>query len=769
MKPSALALVTAVLLAPPAGGEAQQEEAPPESQGATVPGASGSYALTPATSDIVVDAHLDEPAWEDAQRIRVAYEWYPGENTEAPVETECLVTFDEKNLYVAFRAFDPRPGAIRAYYADRDTPTSDDTVGIFIDSFADRRRAFYFQVNPLGIQTDAVVDEFSPVTQVGPQTEKQQRLDYSWDALWDSAGRITDEGYVVEMAIPFKQLRFPRSTGPQTWGFLATREYSRDVFHVLRSGPVDRRRNCFVCQFEEISGLAGMETGVNVEIVPTLTGIQAETRSAQGAPLESDDDAVLGVTGRWSITPNVALLGTVNPDFSQVEADSVQLNVNERFALRFPEKRPFFLEGADFFETPLDAVFTRSVADPEYGARLTGKQGPHGFGLMFTEDSLNNLIIPGTERSTQRTLVQDVQAGVVRYRRDLGETSTLGLLYTGREATGYHNHVYGVDANWRATDADTFRVQVLGSDTRYPRQLAESLGQPTDSFDGSVWLADYSHSTRNWRWIVGAGVTDPDFRADSGFVPNVGVREAGGVLQRFLWGEPDDWYSRLTFHADGLYVEDDATGRVLQRNSNLQVFYEGPLQSLVRLAVRPNEESFRGEMFTNVRGDVLVQLRPYGGLGLELFVRGGETIDFTNVRQAEFFQIRPRIDFQLGRNVFGQMSYTRQTFDVADGGGEFQRASVAQGTFRVHFTPRTFVRAILQYRDVERDLSLYNPGVILAPEEETLVAQLLFSYKVNARTLVFLGYTQDELGNQNFDLTRQEEAYFLKVSYAFLW
>ena len=295
------------------------------------------------------------------------------------------------------------------------------------------------------------------------------------------------------------------------------------------------------------------------------------------------------------------------------------------------------------------------------------------------------------------------------------------------------------------------------------------MGQPTDSFDGSAWLADDSHSTRNWRWILGTGVTDTLFRADSGFVPNVGIREAGGVLQRFLWGGPERWYSRLTFHVDGLYVEDDATGRVLQRNSNVQVFYEGPMQSLVRVAVRPNDESFRGEMSTNVRGDVLVQLRPRGGLALELFVRGGETIDFTNVRQAEFFQIRPGIDFQLGRSFFGQMSYTRQTFDVADGGGEFQRASVAQGTFRMHFTPRLFVRTILQYRDVERDLSLCRPGVTLAPEEESLFAQLLFSYKVNARTLVFVGYTQDELGNQNFDLSRQEEAYFLKVSYAFLW
>ncbi|HUP43391.1 MAG TPA: DUF5916 domain-containing protein [Thermoanaerobaculia bacterium] len=756
------------------GGEALAQ-AVPEGEEAPVaqaapPGRYQVHPLTRASSAITIDGRLDEPAWADARVIPVAYEWYPGENLPAPVATECLVTYDEEHLYVGFRADDPEPGAIRAYYADRDTPTSDDTVGFFIDAFNDRRRAFYFQVNPLGVQTDAVVVEFAPVTQVGPREEKLQRLDYSWDAIWDSVGRITESGYVVELAIPFKQLRFPAGTGPQTWGFLASREYPRDVFHVLRSGPIDRGRNCFVCQFEAVAGLTGMATGVNVEVVPTLTGIRADTRASLDAPLvEGGEDAELGVTGRWSITPNTALGATVNPDFSQVEADAVELNVNERFALRFPEKRPFFLEAADFFETPLEAVFTRTVADPAYGARLTGKQGASAFGVMFTEDDLNNLVIPGPESSTQRTLDQDVRAGILRYRRDLGETSTLGVLYTGREATGYHNHVYGLDGNWRATESDTFRFQLLGSDTRYPQALAASLGQPTDSFDGSVWLADYSHLTRNWRWVVGAGVTDTDFRADSGFMPNVGVREAGGVLQRFIWGGPDTWFRRLTLHLDGLYTEDDATGDVLGRNANVQLFYEGPMQSVVRAAIRPNDESFRGNEFTNVRGDLLIKLRPWGAVGLELFLRGGEVIDVANVRQAEVFQIRPRIDFQVGRNFFGDLQYNRQTFDVADGGGEFQRAEVISSTFRYHFNPRIFVRTIVQHRDVERDLSLYVPPVRALPEEESLLGQFLFAYKLDARTLLYAGYTENEIGNQNFDLTRQARTFFIKLSYALLW
>ena len=146
---------------------------------------------------------------------------------------------------------------------------------------------------------------------------------------------------------------------------------------------------------------------------------------------------------------------------------------------------------------------------------------------MFTEDQLNNLVLPGPERSVQRTLVQDVTGSVLRYRRDLGETSTLGVLYTGREGTDYENQVPGVDANCRVTESNTFRAQVLASDTTYPRAFALANRQPTDSFDGTAYLVDWGHSTRDWRWALGAGELAPEFRADSGFMPQVGIARPG--------------------------------------------------------------------------------------------------------------------------------------------------------------------------------------------------------------------------------------------------
>ncbi|HJX29273.1 MAG TPA: carbohydrate binding family 9 domain-containing protein, partial [Thermoanaerobaculia bacterium] len=210
-------------------------------------------------AEILIDGALDEAAWAAATVIPLTHEWSPGDNAEPPVRTECLVTFDSANLYVAFRAFDPDPAQIRAHLADRDTAFLDDTVGFFVDTFNDQRRAFEFRVNPLGVQMEATVNDIDA-------TE-----DWSWNAIWDSAGRITAEGYVVEVAVPFRQLRFPRTAEAQTWGFLALRTYPRSVLHDIRSASNLRNQNCTVCQFDTLAGFQRIETGHNLETVPTIT------------------------------------------------------------------------------------------------------------------------------------------------------------------------------------------------------------------------------------------------------------------------------------------------------------------------------------------------------------------------------------------------------------------------------------------------------------------------------------------------------------------
>ena len=334
---------------------------------------------------ISIDGVMDEAAWADATAIDIDIETRPGENIPARVKTVAYILEDGQKLYVAFDARDPQPGEIRAYLRDRDSAWNDDFVGIVLDTYNDERRAFEFFANPLGVQMDLTNDDVN------------KREDESWDAIWDSAGRINESGYVVEMEIPLNQLRFPSVAGEQTWGIDLLRFYPRDQRYRFSNNKTDRSLNCYLCQFDKIQGLANAQPERDLEIVPTLTGSRTDSTDDPGiTPLEEGDaDAEVGVNVRWGITPDLTANLAINPDFSQVEADAAQLDVNNQFALFFPEKRPFFLEGADYFRTPMRAVFTRTVADPATGLKLTGKRDKNTFGVFAAQDDVTNLLFPG--------------------------------------------------------------------------------------------------------------------------------------------------------------------------------------------------------------------------------------------------------------------------------------------------------------------------------------------------------------------------------------
>src|SRR3990172_7875881 len=299
-------LVLALLCVWPYALIAQMQEAGPKERPKIPP-----FQVRAAVSEIKTDGVLDEEAWKNAVVIPLPYEWTPGDNVPPPVNTDCLVTYDKDHFYIAFRAHDPDPGAIRAHIMDRDsidTFIQDDHIGIMIDPFNDERRGVQLRVNPLGIQADAVFSEQDGIE------------DWSWDIIWNSAGKINERGYVVEIAIPFNQLRFPRTAGVQTWGFEAFRSWPRNVRHRMSSRWTDRNASCVLCQENKIVGLQGITPGRNLEFDPTLTTDRTERlNDFPGGDLQSEGwDAEPGLTARWGLTPNLTLNGTLNPAFSQV-------------------------------------------------------------------------------------------------------------------------------------------------------------------------------------------------------------------------------------------------------------------------------------------------------------------------------------------------------------------------------------------------------------------------------------------------------------------
>ena len=381
----------------------------------------------------------------------------------------------------------------------------------------------------------------------------------------------------------------------------------------------------------------------------------------------------------------------------------------------------------------------------------------------MAEDRRTNLIFPANQGSDEASLEQDLRTAFVRYRRDVGETSTLGVLYTGRDGSGYENQVLGVDGALRVTDSDVIRFQALGSRTEYPAQVAADHGQPEGSFDGSAWLVDYRHGERDWAWFATYQDLDPDFRADAGFLPQVDVRAADAGVERTFWGEPGDWYRRLEVFL-GADTTRSHAGDVEEWGADLVVTWQGPWQSVVSASVAPNGEHFDGVDYDNFRQSVFASLRPSGAVALSGRVSWGETIDFANSRQADFVSIQPEIELNLGRRFRGELDHVWEELEVAP--GRLLTARLTRARLYYHLNRRTFVRAILQHRDVDRNAAVYREPV--EPEVEQLLSQLLFSYEVNPRTVVLAGYSDDRLGLRGTDLTRTGRTFFLKLGYAWL-
>ena len=713
----------------------------------------GIYVVPRASSAIRVDGSLDEAAWESALVLELKYETYSGHNTEAPARTECLILYDDNYFYVGFRAYDPDTSAIRARLTDRDNFYDNDSVGVVLDTFNDQRRAFEFLCNPLGVQGDYLYDDLTG------------NEDPSWDAIWDSAGRITEFGYVVEIAIPFNQLRFQRSDGSQVWGFGAFRIYPRNIMMSMATHKWDRDIDSFLNQIDKIEGFEGVTPGKNIEIVPTVTAVRTDARSpfpgGQMEELESKGD--IGLSARWGMTPNLILNGTINPDFSQIEADALQLDINERFALHYPEKRPFFLEGADFFDTPISAVYTRTIADPVWGAKFSGKEGGNAFGIYLARDGITNLVFPGSEGSESAFLDQENTAAVFRYRRDVGANSALGVLSTFREGADYYNRVYGVDGLYRFSDADTLSFQVLGSSTKYPLAISGNYFQPKEEFGDKAIFMRYSRVTRDWFLRVRYQDYGRDFRSDLGFRTQVGIRELDITGRRRWWFKPGSF---LTFMSLSNVFEqtEEQSGSLIEREFRTVWMAEGPMQSRIELGAGRRRQVFTGIHFVQNFQNAEFNFQPFKNALFTMVIRLEDWIDFLHSREAKQFAFFPYLNIHLRRDLQLVLEHSLKRLNVA--GGRLFLANASEMHLIYHLNRKTFIRAILQYEDIRRNTDLYAFEV--DPESKSLFTQFLFSYKLNPQTVLFIGYSDNHFGGREYGLTQADRTLFVKIGYAWV-
>ncbi|HEX8353839.1 MAG TPA: DUF5916 domain-containing protein [Pyrinomonadaceae bacterium] len=466
-----------------------------------------------------IDGNLDDPVWQSAAVLKNFYQTQPGDNTAPSKPTEVLLAYDANNLYVGFRAFD-EPGKVRATVAKRDGVTDDDHVRIVLDTYNDQRKAYVLIFNPLGVQQDGILTEGSGE-------------DFSFDLLMQSQGRLTDDGYTVEVAIPFKSLRYEEAVD-KVWGLHLFRTIKRFNNEQDSWMPLSRNNSALLNQAGRLKGLSGLATERTLELIPSLTlserGGRVPTLVPPGVPGGSytpGPDRFVnqplsvdpGLTVKLGITSNITLDAAINPDFAQVEADQTVITANQRFPIFFEEKRPFFLEGIDIFQTPLTILHTRAIIDPDYAAKLSGKKGPYTFGFMVASDAA-----PGNYEGDERLdpanapfLDRNATIGVVRLKRDIGTESSIGLIATTYNFIQNHNHVGGVDGRLRLNKQTYFTFQAAGTNTR---RLFFDPEAGTDVFrtgNGFGYSYNLENNGRHWGYRFSGEGRTRDYRSEVGF------------------------------------------------------------------------------------------------------------------------------------------------------------------------------------------------------------------------------------------------------------
>jgi hypothetical protein len=733
-------------------------------------------------SGVAVDGRLDEGVWAQAAVLTGFSEYAPVDGRPADDSTAVLVWYSPTAIWFGVRAYESH-GPTHASLAGRDRIATDDWVEILLDTFNDHRQALVFAVNPLGIQSDGTLNE----TAAG----SRDTVDLSTDFVYQSKGRVTADGYEVEIRIPFKSLRYEPSDTLQ-WSLNIVRAVQHSS-HLQTWTAARRAAASFLAQSGTLTGLYELHKDlvldINPELTSTVNGTPGAARWSYGAVNPN-----LGGNVRWGVTNNLTLNGTVRPDFSQVETDASQLVFDPRQALFFPEKRPFFLEGLDRFVTPSGLVYTRRLVQPVAAVKLTGKVSGFGLGLLSGVDN----------RAYSASGADNPVYNILRARRDIGEASTLGFVYTDKIDGSNFNRVAGIDTRIVFGGMYTARAQIAGSVTR-------AAGQTRG---GPLWAASFDRTGRHFGLTYSLGGIDPAFVAASGFISRAGI--VNGTIDH-----------RLTLYGRPGSAIESWTGDVL-----LFGRWRYPTFTAGRM---PDDQLFHVNSTWVVRGWTL-----YGGVFFETFhydptlyagyalqhTSGGvtDTVPFTGTPRIPNYDLQLQVQTPRFRKVDASLlflpalqdenfyewaparivlvdaalnwrpldrlrvsaTYLHQQYWRKSDGTTVARERIPRLKVEYQVTRALFVRLVTQYdaawQDSLRDDSRTNDPVLIrnpgtgvyerttAQSSNAVRVDWLVSFTPSPGTVVYLGYGANLDEPEAFafrDLHRSQDQFFAKLSYLF--
>ena len=754
-----------------------------------------------------IDGNLNDEVWATAPVFKDFLQTRPGENIAPSFPTEVRIGYDARHLYFAFRAWD-EAGKVRATIAERDNVWDDDFIWLALDTFNDRRKAYILAFNPLGIQADGIFSESG-----GDDNE-----DYSVDIVMESKGQVVDDGYIIEVKIPFKSFRYEIGKG-KVWGLHLQRTIKHKNNEQTSWMPLARDQNGFLNQEGHITGIENISTEHNLEIIPSLTLSESGRRvSALPAGVAAPNDPGRfvnqpinfdpGLSLKYGLTPNITLDFTVNPDFAQVEADQTVITANQRFPLFFQERRPFFLEGIEIFQTALQPVHTRTIIDPDYAAKISGKRGRNTFGLMlaadrapgnYSEDERND---PATRADIAKFLDHRAYVGVLRAKHDVGTQSEIGLIATSYNFIEKHNHVGGLDGRFKLNPQTVFSFQALATNSRRYFYSPDEDRNIFRTGNGFGYAATLDFTQRRYGFFATSEGRTRDYRADVGFTPRTNSNFSGlfGRIsndpKRSQKAKLQAW--RIFSRMAGNY---DWQGRSQQMTAGSNLFLQFQKQINVGFGGNRRYERVFEEEFGAKRS--LTRAGAFTGPSSERSAAGYSFFAFVGANPSQKYSLNletgmntSELDYDFGagprfpRVSPAALANPEAGLDPGPGRGVFLSANLAyQPTNPLRFS-LDYTKSRLTRDDTKRvayDDNLFSfrtsyqfTRFIFARSRidySTLGArvrgQFLFGYTPNPGTSFYVGYN-DDMNYRGFSpftdryepgLQRNGRTFFIKMSY----